>query len=170
MRRLMMRIYWSIGKWGISMANYHPSYVLPYIAGLTDGEGCITITRILYNPIKYPNRTPTRYQLMFRISMYDKEPLDMIADTFGGKANSVNRKDGKPVYQFTATDNCACNILINLEEYLVAKKELALLGMEYYDTITINKGGHRRLTQSELDLRESFYQRMQSLIHRHKVR
>lgn len=133
---------------------------LSYIAGLVDGEGCITIGQ----------RCRGNYQLVFRVAMYDKEPLELIEETFGGSVDSSNRKDGKPQWCYTATGGKAADIITQLFPNLIVKKAEAAIAIAFQTGMTSYKGGHRVVPPEEITFREACYQQMQKLIKSHKVR
>jgi len=133
-----------------------------YIAGLVDGEGCITISKRPYKG---------GYQLVFRVAMYDKEPLDFIADTFGGSVNYPNRKDGKPIWCYTATGDLALEIMKTLQPYLLVKDKEAQVAITFQELKSDFRGGkHSHPTPEEIAFRESCYKDMQLLIKGHKQR
>ena len=130
---------------------------LPYIAGIIDGEGCITISK--------------RGQPLLRLSMYDREPMDIIAHTFGGSVNRMKRSDGKPVWQLTYTSQSAVDVAYTIGPWLLVKKAEADLLVEYYKDFTSYKGGdHAKIPQEEWDKRTYYYNRMQELVKGHKKR
>lgn len=135
--------------------SYPIALVLPYMAGIVDGEGCITISR--------------RGQPILRLSMYAKEPLDIISAIFGGNVTLMNRKDRKPIWQLTYTSQSAIDVATILEPYLVVKKAEAQLVIGYYQNFASYKGGnHTKIPQEEWDKRMYYYDRMQELLNRYR--
>ncbi len=134
--------------------------VLSYLGCLIDTEGCITIA----------SRGRGSYQLVLRIGMYDKEPLELMVNTFGGSVGSANRKDKKPCWCYTATDDKALVIILELISYLLVKKAEAEIAITFQYFISKYKGGRRAVPKEEIDFREVCYQKMQEAIKSHKRR
>lgn len=133
---------------------------LSYLACLIDAEGCITIS----------NGRKRHYQLIVRIGMYDKEPLELMASAFGGSVDPTNRKDKKPCWCYTATSDRALSIMVELVPYLLVKRGEAEIAIIFQSGMTSYKGGRRTVPQDEIDFRDLCYQKMQEAIKRHKVR
>jgi len=135
--------------------KYVPELALPYIAGIIDGEGCITISK--------------RGQPILRLSMYDRKPLDIMSNIFGGNVTLINRTDHKPVWQLTYTSQSAVDVAEALSPYLVTKQPQAELIIEYYQNFSSYKGGdHTKIPQTEWDKRIHYYNRMQELLNEYR--
>ena len=74
----------------------HPSDMtnIPYLAGLMDGEGCVTYKK--YWSSKRKNRPKEYYcwRIQLEIVMTDKDTIQWCCDTFGGNLCLKPRKNG----------------------------------------------------------------------------
>jgi hypothetical protein len=140
----------------MEVRNQESQIKLSYLAGIIDGEGCITIRRII-------NKTQSEnYLLSVQIGMYDKEPIELIVSILGGSIS----KSGK-LWKYYSYGDEALNILRELYPYLLVKKEEALIGIAF-QTSLINRKGHT-LSEDEIAYKRVCYEDMQACILSHKA-
>jgi hypothetical protein len=127
---------------------------LAYIAGIIDGEGCITIKR---SKRKYRNNK-IGYEPCIGIKMTDLAPLELIQKYFGGNLNPVKVGErNKPTYNLSLTWHMAENLAKNILPYLRVKQIQAKIIIEFFTNIVrLNNG-------NEIDRRENLYQRITKL-------
>jgi hypothetical protein len=105
---------------------------LAYIAGIFEGEGCVSISRHLRNDTRAEGRYS--YQLHVIFNMTDREPLDLLADYFGGKVRTYDYKperNARPFHTWHISAKKAIPFLTSLQPFLrcqriADKVELAL--------------------------------------------
>lgn len=109
---------------------------IPYVAGLFDGEGYITI-----NKWEVPGRDYIRYQLFVGISMTDKPIIEMLAAQFGGMCTS-HKKQKQPthrrVFCWKVSSRTAVPFLKSVKPYLRVKREQAELVLGFQEHVTAN--------------------------------
>jgi hypothetical protein len=113
-----------------------------YLAGLIDGEGCISISSYL------AKRTPTRiYYLQLIIAYCDKDILTYWCNKTGlgviktYKAQRANCRDG---YQWRMSSIQAEALLKEVYPYLMLKKEQADIAFRFQSTMNQSWGGKGR--------------------------
>ena len=99
-----------------------------YAAGLFDGEGCILV-RHVGTPSHYTRRF--YHQLNIKIQMTDREPLDILAQYFGGKVLPQKLVTPRQAYLWSLTNREAQKFLRVIHPYMVCKAEQARLALEY---------------------------------------
>lgn len=125
-----------------------------YLAGLIDGEGCITITK------QARKDTPTPvYQMVLVISQNDGDFLSHWQDRTGiGSVNSGNSAGG---YQWRCSAANAARLLEQVYDYLVVKKDQAALALEFQKTMGAGYGGSGTKTPADVvDNRERYRNRI----------
>lgn len=109
-----------------------------YLAGLIDGEGCISIAK------QKITRSPTPvYYLMVSIVSTDKNLLDYWRDITGLGNLCITRKGNlkeRDCYQWQLTSNQAIELLILVYQYLILKKDQADIAFNFKKTF-LKKGG-----------------------------
>lgn len=103
-----------------------------YAAGLIDGEGSISARR--------HNEVRNSFSICVRVDMCDREPLDWLADVFGGHVKRIKRttKSGKPIYDWVLFCKKAATFLSMILPYLKIKKKRAELAIELAGTAKIS--------------------------------
>lgn len=116
----------------------HMALELPYVAGLFDGEGYITI-----NKYHHPKGTHIRYQLFVGIGMTDKPVIEAIAEQFGGMFTSY-KSPKKPthrrVFEWRVSSKSAVPFLKAVLPWLIVKKDRANLVLKFQEHMTSNAG------------------------------
>ena len=101
--------------------------IIPYIAGLMDGEGCITITRrkSCKNRI-YPNNY-WYYEPQTIISNTNKKVLSFCLSYYGGWIATVKmcKREHATVYHWKLTGDKMRGLLTDIIPYLIVKKKQA---------------------------------------------
>jgi len=124
---------------------------IAYLAGLFDGEGCISIQQSknvkgIFN-----------YCLKLIVHMNCKEIIDILQETFGGSV--YIRKDKSYAWECTGTE--ADETLKLIVPYLIEKKKQAELGIDYSEIFGY---GHRiKRTKTDRELQALYHLKMQML-------
>ena len=129
---------------------------LAYLAGLVDGEGSISI--------KYNKKTKV-YSATIAVGMTQKEGLDLLVETFGGKLRedlTSNRKSTMYRWQLTSKPDVT-RVLEALLPYLRVKKELAVKVLRFYSEGIFQKGGRGTTSVQEQERREELYHTVKKL-------
>lgn len=108
---------------------------LAYIAGFLDGEGCIMIRkyRSKYN------------EVCVQITNSNLEVLEHIAVLLeGSRLYNQKRYGRKEIWRVVLTNKWAVHNLELLFPYLIVKKEVAKLAIDYY-YLDRNKDGYRKV-------------------------
>jgi len=120
-----------------------------YLAGFIDGEGSFSITKTYSKQIKpYSKKVKEEdkvtvryvcYKLDVSVTNTNKEVMDWIAFTFGGKVYSGGNANRNPKYKprhtWHVSNREACRALItSILPYLIVKKEQAKVALEFIDT------------------------------------
>ena len=142
----------------LSMANLN-DLEIAYIAGLFDGEGCITIhkgSRIYPNQFGYGKNV--RYTLNCIISNTDKTVLEKFKEKTG-LGIVYTRKDTakgrRQSYQWILASNQAEQFLIALLPYLQIKKAQAIVALQFQEFIHSQRG-HHQLSIDDLNTRQLY--------------
>lgn len=96
-----------------------------YLAGIIDGEGCISA---------YKHNATRTIHPHFSIDMTQKAPIDLFSEYFGGTVYIYLPKNDnrKLIYTYRATGKRAYEILRTLSPYLRVKKHQAIFAMEMF--------------------------------------
>lgn len=99
-----------------------------YFAGLIDGEGSINITQY-----KTQFKKNIRWRPSIKITMTDREPLEIFGKKFGFRVYEYKNKTkgGRKIYSCDAAWHGCQRILEVIEPYLIVKKELACLVLDF---------------------------------------
>lgn len=135
-----------------------------YIAGLIDGEGCITITRRK----KRKNPKFSYYQPLLNISNTDKRIIDyaqnlihgMIIKRIPGKPGDRRRKKWKLVYHLILTGEKLKQTLKEILPYLRAKRKQAEIALEF--PIYLGRGWKGR-TGLEMQKQNALWRKIKKL-------
>ena len=105
---------------------------LAYMAGLFDGEGCVTYKK--YWDVKRKDRPKKYYcwRIQMEIVMTDKPTIQWCADTFGGKVYDKPRKEHKMQYRWRRSFREACEIAKAILPYAVTKKDKLQQIIDHY--------------------------------------
>jgi len=128
---------------------------LIYLAGIIDGEGCITIS---YVPSKRGG-----YRLALRVSMYNTAALKLFVVTFGGYVQALSKASGKPEKLVRAEGQKAGSIIRELLPFLRVKQRQAQIALRYCQVHTGKKGFHQ--SDAELEEKKKLWYEMQEAVH-----
>lgn len=118
------------------------SHRLAWAAGFIDGDGFITIQR---RNQKVGDKTYESLYLRVGACQSSKVPLEELKKIFGGSIRGKNNGpnplgyDRKPQWVWTLSTNSAKEALVCLLPYLIHKKEVALLAIEFQETMGTTK-------------------------------
>jgi hypothetical protein len=113
-----------------STMNNPTEIELAYIAGVMDGEGCVTILRQ-----KFPRKF--QYRLFLVVSNTNEEVIRYLHNILGcGAVHPLRRTQKRDthmdVWQWQASFSDAYSVLTALYPYLIVKRRDALIAMEFY--------------------------------------
>lgn len=130
-----------------------------YLAGLIDGEGCITITKA-----KRPHSTPLPiYILLIVISQKDKQLLDFWkAKTQLGSVFAVKKSRNDGIYQWQIKSRQAETLLRAVYDFLILKKNQADLVFKFMKA-THKRGYNKRSSSENVRFKEECYQSIKKL-------
>lgn len=115
-----------------------------YLAGIFDGEGCVTVWREKSkNDKHYINPK-------IAIVMTNKKPIQMFSDIFGGNVSTQINKipNRKVVYAYSATGKRAKLVLDKIIPYLKVKRQQAEHAVEIVNLKILHK---RDVNSNQLD-------------------
>jgi len=137
-----------------------------YVAGFWDGEGTIGIGKNYTSPYA----GGMSYHSRFEVSNTNIEVINKVRDMLGngriGKEKRENNKH-KTLYRLKLTPNQVRHVLPQIKEYLIIKKEHALVLLEYLKIIKDNN--YRNYTPPLLERLTFLYNRAKLLNFRGKV-
>lgn len=141
---------------------------LAWVAGLIDGEGCITITRCF--PKRKDLTTLAVYRLMLKVSMGDRKAIYRLRRIFGfGNVKWYPPRKGKRVnghYCWTIETHKALSVIEAIRPYLVTKREEAKVAVAFM-RLPIwqvgGSGGNSRVPAWLTKKRDDFYWRLRKM-------
>ena len=138
---------------------------LAYMAGLIDGEGSISIGKArMWGAQKHDT-----YKLVLQVYMSTEEPLNTIAEWFGGKVEILKIQHGRwgqtrPGRQWRANGRKAIDVMELVRPYLILKRPQADLAIDYFYYNEGTKGIGRTIpTDDVYEMREYFWWQMHKL-------
>lgn len=162
------RVATRIRQMAEDMAAPTDTHVLVYLAGIVDGEGCISI----YGDGRKTKQGNPPYRLSLAIAMQHRPTLELFVETFGGKIYLVhtNLKVHKtPYWRLPYMCNKAARVLNFLRPYLRIKAEQAELGIAFQSSRIRRKGPNYIHPQSYWDESTRMKERMSELNHHDSV-
>lgn len=140
---------------------------LAYIAGLFDGEGCVSISKT------WPkDRLNPRYKLCVTIANTNPKPLIIIKKLYGGYIYIGNKSPGRKIlYTWKIATKSTERFLGDILPYLIIKKEeveLALIHRKFINKYQENKHDNKNKsvkchTDEELKEQEKIKTQLQEL-------
>jgi hypothetical protein len=110
---------------------------LSYLAGIVDGEGCISLHGRRDTSKGYC--TPA-----LQITNSDRRLIDWLQDRLGGRVyQEPERENRKPIWRWCVFGAQARTIILRVEQWLIVKGEQARL------VISLGDGGHRNCMSDE---------------------
>jgi hypothetical protein len=133
-----------------------------YVAGLVDGDGCISITH-------QRARGPDTYSITFRIENTSEELLQWLYAVTGAGVLGNSSHEGakwdrpniKPMYKWNVYPKELREFLPQIEPYLVLKRERAQITVEWLKRSLVYRG--RRTTDDHRRWKTKNCARMQEL-------
>jgi len=139
------------------------SHQLAWAAGFIDGDGFITIQNRV---TKYKDKTYTGTYLRVGACQAHLTPLETLQDIFGGSIRPKNcgpnphGYNRKQQWIWTLSTKQAQVALQQMLPYLVHKKEVALLGIAFQETMQLDK---HTVPTDIVELRKQYQQDIQYL-------
>jgi len=127
-------------------------FQLGYLAGMIDGEGCLSLLTI---KDKRPNKSIV-YRTELTIANTNKEALEQIQTWVGaGYVKTSKRQDRKDIYLYylTSQKKLLC-LLKQLKDRLIIKRDKLNIATMFLESRT--KGKKHRYTRTELALAMAF--------------
>src|SRR3990172_3163537 len=113
-----------------------------YLAGLVDGEGCISISEY-----RNPKKTATTIlTLSLTVSSCDKDILDYWAEKTGLGSVFIGtraRSNSRTGYSWRLCSNKAVELIDLIYPYLMLKKEQADIAVKFQETMGMRRDGKR---------------------------
>ena len=133
-----------------------PSEILAYLAGIIDGEGCISILSQ-----KRSGSGNKCHFLSIKCSMRDAPAINLLGQIFGGMCKPCagkNKNDPNDIfYIWSVATVSAYNCLVQLVPYLRVKKYQAMVGIAFQkDCFIDNCYGNKEVPENQLALREAY--------------
>jgi hypothetical protein len=131
-----------------------------YLAGLVDGEGCLSICRDVN--AKGPN-----YFVVFSIANRDGAIMDWLFGTFGGavytKSNKGFNGERIPIYEWRLYRDHAVPIVKRILPFLRIKRHQAEVWLRMAERMSVRRGGRTKLSEHEIDERNKLFDECRSL-------
>jgi len=136
-----------------------------YIAGLFDGEGCITIR--MNRPTPTSKHKSVLFSLVTKVTMCHEDTIKYLYKTFGighfreatGKNMGITRSRA---WSWTCMSNDAIFVIKTLLPYLRTKHDEAIVAIDFSKLPTARKG--RKRTDNNLTLkRKELYEKLRNL-------
>jgi hypothetical protein len=113
-----------------------------YLAGLWDGEGCVTVCCVLKK--RADGSCYEYWNVRLNMSNTCESLIRSLADEFGGKAfaGKTSYKSRKLAHQWTVFNSEECSLILrNILPFLRYKNEEAKLAIEYFDGVAKHMRG-----------------------------
>lgn len=149
------------GRKEINKLSYEDSC---YVAGLFDGEGTITLTKVSRTSKGELGKSPS-FVLRARIRMTDKNIIDWLRITIGGRYyfyTASKKPNQKPCHEWNVAGINAMSFLRDIYPYLKVKRLQADVAFRFGETI-VTKGYHIRLSPEIMDRRQGLRAEMNIL-------
>src|SRR3990167_4185123 len=146
----------------MSKDNLRQAILYSYIAGLIDGEGSISISKLIR---KDKQHWKPAYNGFVCIGNTSKVMIDLIIETFGGTYTTECVPYRKPMYKWmTRSSEKVIRILESLLPYLKVKSEQAKIVIEFCKTKQ-TKGFQRKngVPKMELQRREGLFHKIREI-------
>jgi len=121
------------GGQGTGMNEREPIYDFVYLAGLLDGEGCITYKQYWDRKRKDRPRKYLCWRIQMEIVMTHKPTVQWCCDNFGGNVVLKPRKEYKMQYRWRRCFRDAFKIAKDIVPFAKTKKEKLQQIINHYD-------------------------------------
>lgn len=120
---------------------------IQYVAGLFDGEGCISIGKGMFlgGYARY-SEDYIRYQLAVGMAMTYRPVIEQLSRQFGGRFAGGHKTDRakafpnrRPGFAWGLSSGPAAAFLVKIEPYLIVKQEEARVAIEFQEHILANR-------------------------------
>lgn len=128
---------------------------LAYLAGLIDGEGCISIKHNKQNNVYFP---------WIAVGMTQLEGIELLVETFGGKVREDRTSNRKSVmYRWEQNKrDVVMHVLQSVLPYLRVKKALAILVLAFCQDVEMTSRGYKT-TVKEQERRKDLHLQVKEL-------
>jgi hypothetical protein len=132
-----------------------------YLAGIIDGEGCITISRGVHK--KQNNNV--YYQAVLHVANTDKRMIDWIIEItgLGSYHRGKHHPPRKVWYRWAVRSAAACEVVRTVYPYLVCKQRQADVLLELGEEVKVGPGRGYRLSPETTEYRDRLYQILKNL-------
>lgn len=133
---------------------------LYYLAGIFDGEGCITIFKVRCNNRKSSHK----YGVRCRVGMSSPMAVSRFHTVFGGYIVHEEHKNDphkRDMWVWDISHTGAYEFLNTIAPYLILKKGEAELGIKFRESVRVT--GPNGYTEEELAVKEAQYTLMRNL-------
>ncbi len=135
-----------------------------WIAGIVDGEGCLTISKTKPSP-KSTNRSIS-YRPIIKVTMGDKATIDRISILFGFSSTMTHRLSANPnwndAFTWSASNRQAIRAIETIRPYLFTKAAEADVLLEF-GNLCNSRTGRRGVPPELLAAREKLWATCKSL-------
>ncbi len=136
-------------------------HLLSYLAGVFDGEGCVSITKKKQRLDMYH----AYYSIYLQVQMCDKEIPTLFQCVFGGSLsvhtyNGKGKENWRPKWSWSMSDRKTEEVMKDLLPYVILKRPQLEVALHFLDNRTLhtNKNGRYVRTSDEiLALQEADY-------------
>lgn len=135
-----------------------------YLAGIIDGEGCLTIGKTMRKSDR--SVSPT-YASNLNVTNNNLELMNFLKENFVGR---VYRKGNTKSYVWFARNNDTTWILENVLPFLIVKKEQAKILLEFRKTFVQGWHGMKMVPKEFIEVRESCWIAIKELNKKSKFR
>ena len=130
-----------------------------YLAGFFDGEGWVG-----YHIVKRPNRT--YFRLAVGIVQTNYEVINIIHKLYGGHiVKPTRRPNRKQHWQVNLIGRYAYYFLLDIEKYLIVKKEITNLCMEAFE-FSFSNSYNVLFLPTRKEIQKEYYRKYKKLIRR----
>lgn len=127
---------------------------LAYIAGLFDGEGCVLVS--------HPKTA--RSSIVIQITNSNRDAIEYVARLLEGSSVYNQKRYGrKEIWRLQLSGKLAIDALELLLPYLIVKKDVAEMAIDFYDACLVQGRRHKAVSEAEMVLRESYTSKIKSL-------
>jgi hypothetical protein len=137
-----------------------------WAAGFFDGEGCVHIHRDVHRV----DARRASYKLHIQVSGRNRDPLDQYARLFGGRVRPFYKRayPRVPYFEWNAFGQRACEALDLLLPYLVGKKAVATLAVEFQHWYVSTKTQTKAMPAFRKDRAEVYKAECHRLVRLHR--